>query len=112
ERLSALDREAVVGTLASERDRPARDGSLEGVVRRVARDTFLARARGDGRAELFQPADNRLVGPRRDEDVELAVGCPRHDGGGERRVAAARDRQATVTAVREAQAIDDFEPDR
>ena len=88
----AVDGEAVVGTLAGERDRARGYGLAQpqhaGVARRVV---VAAGARLDLCVELAQTRDDRVICPGRHEHAQRAVRRACDDRGGQRGVAAARD---------------------
>ena len=87
----ALDREAVVRSLAGERDGALGEGLLQPQVRGIARLAGSARADDDDGPELPQPVDRGGVRAGGDEHAQLALGCPGENGSGQGGVAAARD---------------------
>ena len=61
-------------------------------------------------AQLLEPGEDDRIGIRGDEDLERARACRRHDGSGERSVAAARDREVrSGVGVHEPRSLCDLE---
>jgi hypothetical protein len=94
--LAALDRQAVLVALAGERHGPAGKLLPQPQVGGVPGCSWLARARHDVAAEPAQPGHDARVRVHRNEHAQPARPGPRHDGRGERRVPAARDREAAA----------------
>ena len=91
---------------------PSSIGAAERVVRRIAGHAVLAVADLDRRAELARARWTTVaVGPRRDEHAQRAVGRARDHGRGERRVAAARDRELAALRRREPRLLGDEQMD-
>ncbi len=91
QRRPALDREAVVGALAGERDGALGEGLLQPEIGGIAGLTGVSRAGDDARVQGPEAVDHRDVGGGRDEHPQLASRGPGDHRGGEGSVAAARD---------------------
>ena len=113
DRLAALDGEPVQVALAGERQRAGRQRLVEGVDGRVAGNARMPRAGRDVCAERGEPLEHDRVGVDRDEDAQGPAAGRGDDGGRERGVPAARDRELSpVVRVGEAEPFDDLEPDQ
>ncbi len=108
ERLAALDGEPVEVPLARERQRALCERLLEPLHGGIAGNAGGAGADGDERAQLLEPVQHERVGADRDEDAQRALARGRDDRRGERRVAAARDREVGPFR-RAAEPLGDFE---
>ncbi len=91
ERLTALDGEPVLVSLAREGQGAFLDRALEVVIGGVAGEAVGARADGDLGSERLQPAEHDGIGVRRDEHEQPPAAGRRDDRCGQRGVPAAGD---------------------